>query len=418
MENEATAAEELSELLEGFEAPELLLNGLSDVDNVDELLLTNDTAYSAPNASVNVATADRRPQSSPESHTQDSALVAKRRYREKRKKELRDLRTLSDELSTRLEDLVIKRKSTTAQATILGAAFGWEHIARRQMQRRYDAEALNGRLRAQINHHRALVEHFQSELRLRTAAVDIERSLSLVAPCSKPRVHFTDVERRFIASFTTDVEHMYTQVDSVLAQFDLTLRPGSTYGFQQSGPKPDCEYVDIVEAMVVPFGLDDSIRAFPKAMQWLVSRQCEPAMMEVADPLVTMVIKFRFEDAACGPAYHQTFVAKTVVEDDRAVMLWRAYTEQEGTEAKYMESGWGITRRFPHSGDNATFMQFCTRIQPLHSSCFPSTLRRVQDAYYGAYERCGEEEAQEFVQAIENAVIDNLNAAKIRLCNA
>lgn len=408
-----TTLDELAALLEGVEATVLQFDGLEDGDDLADCVIAPQPCVAPRTTTIAAA---QRPVGAPldaaipseKPKTPASTLIAKRRYREKRKNELHDLRAASEGLTARLQALADKQNRCSH--TLNGSQV-WKRIARQRMEERLESEVWNRRLRAQVRSHQELVQRLQRALATKLIVDDADHDgLPPSSHYIKPRVQVTDRDRHFVSTFWSEAELMYSQVNSPLNVFGLPLLPSETYRFRQSrqfDQDMSRQYLDISEAVVIPFDLEDTVRAFPAASQWLVRQECIPAILPVPDPESMIAIKFRF--CRGGAEYCQSFATKTFMEGDRAVMVWQGFTEQLDTQDKYIEFGWGFARRISRSGTNVTLIQFCTRLRPLSGTtgsvpwtgCTPAA-----DDYYCEYDRYSQTDMQRFTQAVENAVMD------------
>lgn len=434
MKREA-AADDLEVLLQTLEEPEALLEPLTAPDPEWQTLsaeagkpvsewprdLADWSALTHGHDSTR-GSADNSPSSTPDTvettpsvtsggNARQSTLMAKRRYREKRRNELHSLRNQSERLSARLAAIQTKNRVKASQLQRLGSAHamtpGWRGIALRQLQRKLKAEALNQQLKTQVRVHHALVEHMRAIFQARLRAIDTERSVSLVTPCFKPVAKFDEADYRRIGAFRSEMDAVYAQADAVLSQFNLSLRPGQTYKSHHTrrwDPEAKSECIEFVESYVIPFERSDAVRSFPTALYSMLERECTPASMSLPDAESTMAIKFHFgcNDVQQEPAFSQSFVSKIFDEEHRTVIVWRAFTEQEATGAKFIETGWGVARGLSRDGGGTheTLTHFCTRMWPLHKSTVET------DGYPEIFAQCGEGEALAFIQAVENAMMD------------
>lgn len=62
-----------------------------------------------------------------------------------------------------------------------GQILGWKSTAMCEIQRRYEAEALNRDLRTQVRAHQALIQNLSNSMQQRVRSLDSERTERLVA---------------------------------------------------------------------------------------------------------------------------------------------------------------------------------------------------------------------------------------------
>lgn len=435
MTTEAPALDELSALLHGLEEPNLLLDigGIGPVDDACALVSTegteNDprlpTERGTSTSSSDSASDDREKRvetaavarEAPHASdlTRGSALAAKRRYREKRKQELQNLRQTAEEMSAQVILLLAKGRRTDR---VYSARPRWHSIARRQMRRRVEAESLNRELWTQVRLHHTLAKHMESALRMRLSAADAARAMSLVSTSSKPTVELTELDRHLLSAFMAEMDDLYAQVDNIFNHIDMPLGPEAAFDFQNSHKYDrgtSSEYVELVASIVLPFDLSETVEALPGAMQWLVEQVCTPTTVPTPDPNASVAMKYRFglEEADPAPAYCQSSAMKAFAEEHRVVKVWRAFTEQQNTGDKYMETGWGVAQRLDRDGSSATLLQLCTHIWPMHWTGLSRSCASRRDAYVEAFTQFGQDEVEALVQALENVVVDNLVAPSI-----
>lgn len=347
-----------------------------------------------------------------EPKTSQNILAAKRRYREKQKKELRALRAARDELSTTLSDLEANRAVSTAQLLrTTDRAPGWRGVAFRQYQRRVEAEVLNRQLWSQVRAHHALAEHAKNALQLRLSGVNANQAIKLVPSRRKPAMQLTELDQRLFTTFVNEMDALHRQTDRAFADCELPLTNSSRYHSQVSRKRDleiKSEYVELVESFMIPFEVANPVDAFHSAMTSQLEEESAPATVDMPDS-DTIAIKFQIgRDEA--EQYQTSLVSKGFVEDGRTVFVWRSFTTRRGSSAKYVEAGWITVRRVPNGSSGVGMLvQYCSRFRPLH---WTKTSDHSRDDYVNMLVDCGEKESLEFTQAIENTVLSDLLAKR------
>lgn len=421
--------DEFSTLLHGLEGSSTLFDSLgvvgdeatrpidSELNHVEVLVhpLQHEDATSS-----DLSDGDRDPPPAETTQTPPHILAAKRRYREKQKHELRQLRAASNELTSRLDHLEAKRAASRMQLmSMKGRVPGWRGVAIRQLRRRLEAEEVNRHLWTQIRAHHTLAEHAKSALKLRLNDFSIDRPMKYVPTGDKPVMKLSEFDRRLVTTFANEMGPLYRQTESVFANCELPSPGDARYHSHESwkwDQEGKSQYIEMVESFMIPFEIDDAVGAFHSAMLQLMGEECAPDVLVTSEPN-TVATKSQF-DSSCtepsSPIYQSAMVSRGFVDGDRTTFVWRSYTEKQGSDAKYVEAGWIVVRRGARAADGSTgtLVQMCSRFRPLHWSGRSDLAARPSDEYLDMMVNTGEEDALVLTQAIENVMLNQLVATK------
>lgn len=354
----------------------------------------------------------------------ERSLAARRcsTYRNKKRREETELRALSKQLEGRLAALVTRREALRNQPGYFKVA-GWRGVALRQLKRRIEAETLNGQLRAQIRLHRSLAQDLVNVMHV--CLHTTEAQFAPVKPeTPKLRVHVQETDLRRVAAFTNDLDDMFEQTDDVFRNYGdlLPTATGAVYISQfdrQWDEEAQSHYMELVEATVVAFPLQEAAGVVLDSLLTVFGRECTPTIISLPAARSPLAYKTAFQ--VDGAVCQCVGVVQRFEQKDRAVLVWRAFIEEVNADSsakpQYIESGWCVAQEQTSAaldGSSATVFRYCTRIQPLH----PSTVnaggsdKLPVDAYIAKVIQSGEDDALMLVQAGEDALLSSGGAGR------
>lgn len=363
------------------------------------------------------------------SKTRASVLKSSSRqaYAVKKKEEVTQLRATSVELQRTLDALLATNEARKSQMLRSGRGGrmlgGWRGVAFRQLQRRIQVEQTNRQLRTELRQCNDLVQQLVCSIQSSLSLMDTKRlSTVLVTSMEKEAMRFSEHDVRTIMSFANDLGGMHHQANAVLTECEEPILADDQF-FNSAhvwhrDPDAGGDILELTETRVVPFNFDAAVRAIGRVMQEMSSGQSNPAVMHLPGGANAIKFCYKCVDGDSQPTeFECVFVGRVTVEEDRAVMCWRATSRRRGclgTAAdQFGETGWGVARRQTSASVDGemtagTMFSFCTRYGrhtpslPMSESTRDSGLERFAELMTQSVE----EESIEWFQTMERVVMD------------
>lgn len=241
---------------------------------------------------------------------------------------------------------------------------GWKGVTLRQLQRRIEATRVNCEFHAQLRQCCDVAQQLACSLQSQLSLINAERLSAVLATLlEKEALRFTDHDMCTAVSLANGLGAMHSQADAVFQNCEVPTPPEnqafSSAQVWQWDPEAGGEYLELVEARVAPSDFDVAVAAQDKILYMMLSEGCQPAIIDL--PGGARAVKFIYsydDDEMRSIQFQRILVGRVTIDDDRAVMCWRAVSEERGfvgpKRYQYDERGWwGVAKRgAPGSLDN------------------------------------------------------------------
>lgn len=398
------------------------------LNELDELLPIETIASSAPfQANFRPPAPSRAleaPPNSASSQDGDEELVLESKmqdrrqaYRQKKRRELLELRGLSANLQAQLHELLQRRKalaSTAGGSKRLVA--GWRGVALRQMQRRMAAEALNRELRTQIRSRHEASVSLMELLRAQMAAERSARAVKLVyGEQSKPVMQLSERDVWDMSLLLRDIDDMCATVLPQIQNAEMPLlKDSKTYDSRFSrdfGEANGVHSATFAETILLPFPAAEAIPAMDTAFPEMFGGECVPAISDVTEDGSTTAVKFLWK------RFEILFVTKGIEDSEHLDIAWRSIIRERGQPSgpTIEEYGWGRAVAAESSSSSTQFHYLSHwRAKQPHSSENALVVPNVNplDLYTQLHIASSESDMLEFAQTIENVIMDDMVARK------
>lgn len=277
------------------------------------------------------------------------------------------------------------------------------------------AEAVNRELRALLHRHHALA--LQAIRSLQVPGLGLALT---TLECRRPIMVFDDRDLHLIDTFRRELADRHARADKVLAQSKIpSLRSGDARvarcvhkRYNDDG----CEFVEVVDAHVVPFAFPSAAFALHKMALTTRNKECEPAISRLPDSKNALGSKYQLSSGGDGDArYNCISVDNGVPEADRWVYVWRAILSECGSpEKSFSVEGWGTAKAWrgdSNGQSTGTVFEFCTRFWSHSNSPIPNNDPVVK--YLERVALTAPEEVEKLTQAIENVLVDEMTALPV-----
>lgn len=313
--------------------------------------------------------------------------------RERRQRELKELRAQCVELERQLAELQRKQvqwaQKTPTQQLLLAS---WKKITQRQLVMRAEAERENERLREKVAQHAAVAYDLQasmglwatSESSLAPPSADTVAAASRAAAAAgvaaqpppaadpakpthvamQPLTHIDASDVEAFKQLLTEVDNEYQRMDQVLAENGLIhwrVDSRTTTAQMKARPgRPATLYIEQLEADVLPFDMETVFRACWQCWQRRNlprSSTLYENLSMVDDGGGTVLSKLRYEVVVGGEsiALDYVCVVRAYVESNRMSYVMRGFTKADSHfPGIYIdETDWQLVKPLGDRGDGA-----------------------------------------------------------------
>ncbi|ETK72769.1 hypothetical protein L917_19935, partial [Phytophthora nicotianae] len=347
--DEAAFLSEISELLGDFETPTAaeairhvptavaspagLLSASHQLVAETEALLSS---CSTPSSEENKTS---RNQTLAERRKIRNANAAKRRlkYCKKIENERELLKQQAKELAGELVELQAKQSERHVVTPSMPV---WQAVAIRQLQSRLKAEAERRRLREIVATRTKLLRELGEKVQQHLQGAHQEDRTGEGTP-------LTAEDKTLFEKYLQDMDVAYSQVGSILTAWGvLNTSLASFHPDPKRLNDGNAEYYESLGVQLTPFNSQQTGTALWQSMRLRHQQKCRLQYRGVSDPENMLAVKFRVEDSDKPASLVIRIVLRKWVEDEQAVILWRAHTQGEGELSHFHadETGWSVVR--------------------------------------------------------------------------
>ncbi|KAG7396241.1 hypothetical protein PHYBOEH_002559 [Phytophthora boehmeriae] len=319
------------------------------------------------------------------------------RYRQRVKEERQMLIQQETELTAELTKLRTEHAERCSKAPMNLALNTWRAIANREMDKRFESEERQKRLRAEVINRSRFIRQMSAMLQGNHEKERLMLQHETSAKSSMPEI---------LKGFLGGMDALYEQTDEVFS--GLSLRKSKSLTFLPvRNWNEGVECFDNSNMTVIPLGFDEACRAVSSV---ILSDMGGCRYDEgVEDPDNTMVSKYTFDfcfesgESAVLVVY---CAVKRFIEADREVFVWRALNEGQGEFVGLQtdETGWQIMRPSDTNNDQETILESHVRLVPAHVGKV-STSRTSIDRFSEIVVKSSESEVKTITDMIDNLVL-------------
>ncbi|GMF34251.1 unnamed protein product [Phytophthora fragariaefolia] len=329
-------------------------------------------------------------------------------YRQKQKAQKEALRRQVEELSGQLTALQKSKEEAGLSHGGRDHAAVWKALAERHMQARVMAEEYRTRLRAAVEKRETLIRDLGVLIRKR---VSEELSEEPVRAAKKPCTESPDMA--LYEAFINELDEIYARTDTVFEKTAVkadmeSCEDAQVFYIPSQTAKPDARYHELVGTMSMPFEFERTRPLLHKVC--LMGHSLGLEMVTGSwIPEHTDISKKRTE----GPGFNalvQHCILRRYYESGRVVVVWRKFTEGEGTfmGMHYSETGWAIVRPSPTSqqGTAGILLESVIRFAPINFSTAEASDLAVKQ-FTDTVIKTGEDICQAYLQKLEQVLLDD-----------
>ncbi|KAG7396239.1 hypothetical protein PHYBOEH_002557 [Phytophthora boehmeriae] len=335
-----------------------------------------------------------------------SAQASKRRnrYRQKLKDERTTLIRQESELSSTLRQLQSAqalRKRRPMDTMVLSV---WRAIAKRQLEKRLEAEQQQRQLRAAVVSRARLIHQMKAFLQ--------------ESKHDNPRAKFIESSGgsdggAVIQNFVTELESLYVQVDQLFSELEFKTSVSLCLSYNlELRKEQDLEFFESTDATVIPYGFDQTAEALSSIM--LSDLGGSRFVEGIPDPDNTTAVRYNIS-YRCGMNNNAILTCYTVtrryVEAGRIVFVWRALVEgqDEFSGLHTDETGWVVVRPSTDSRDldecPLTVIESYVRLVPI--SFGAGSNRKIAERFTKIVIETSKEEIKEVTRMLESILLES-----------
>ncbi|KAG1700018.1 hypothetical protein DVH05_012453 [Phytophthora capsici] len=254
---------------------------------------------------------------------------------------------------------------------MLGA---WKAMARRQLERRVEAEQQQKLLRAEVVGRARLVQQMHTLLRGKFQNSQSDPVLSWRPMERTEDPGSSDLHKTLIA----ELDGHYARTDAVFADLEFKKAVSMAYSLSRKW-QDDVLYFDSADRVVFPHTFEEAADAISIVMMSGQGADIDRVRIQDVKDTIAMTFEVKYKLSPQKDANIVIYgVGRRYVEKDRLVLLWRAFTEGRGEfeGCQSNETIWMVVR--PSSdvsdancGDESTVADCYSRLVPinLESTC-------------------------------------------------